>query len=172
VSLVCPKLLGCNVNRRAESARWPFRQVAAWHEQALVAPLRGLATLTVDEAGALSCEGTALQPVGNLAHIEKLQRPVASALHVIGHARVTSDDETGTGPGHGDDRTAGRREPVVRASDGEVPIGEVVEHHGRPPDAPPRPDDRGELRTPAQACLRGQHLRRRASRDPCADGRR
>ena len=51
-------------------------------------------------------------------------------------------------------------------------FGEVVEHHGRPPGAPPGPDDRGELRTPAQACLRGQHLRRRASRDPCADGRR
>ena len=52
------------------------------------------------------------------------------------------------------------------------PFGEVVEHHGRPPGAPAGPDDRGELRTPAQACLRGQHVRRRASRDPCADGRR
>jgi hypothetical protein len=52
------------------------------------------------------------------------------------------------------------------------PFGEVVEHHGRPPSAPSGPDDRGELRTPAQACLRGQHVRRRASRDPCADGRR
>ena len=47
-----------------------------------------------------------------------------------------------------------------------------MEHHGRPPGAPSGPDDRGELRTPAQACLRGQHVRRRASRDPCADGRR
>ena len=52
------------------------------------------------------------------------------------------------------------------------PFGEVVEHHGRPPGAPAGPDDRGELRTPAQACLRGQHVRRRASRDPCADDRR
>jgi hypothetical protein len=47
-----------------------------------------------------------------------------------------------------------------------------VEHHGRSTGAPTGPDDRGELRTPAQACLRGQHLRRRASRDPCAGDRR
>ena len=52
------------------------------------------------------------------------------------------------------------------------PFGEEVEHHGRPPGTASGPDDRGELRTPAQACLRGQHVRRRASRDPCADGRR
>ena len=51
------------------------------------------------------------------------------------------------------------------------PFGEVVEHHGRPPGAAAGPDDRGELRTPAQAGLRGQHVRRRASRDPCGDGR-
>ena len=52
------------------------------------------------------------------------------------------------------------------------PDGQVVENHGRPTGAPTGPDDRGELRTPAQACLRGQHLRRRASRDPCAGDRR
>ena len=52
------------------------------------------------------------------------------------------------------------------------PFGEEVEHHGRPPGTPAGPDDRGELRTPAQARLRGQHVRRRASRDPCADDRR
>ena len=73
-----------------------FRQVAAWHEQSLVAPLHGLATLVVDEPGALRCDGNAVAPTANLTRVEKLQRPVASALHVIGHARVTSDDETGT----------------------------------------------------------------------------
>ena len=73
-----------------------FHQVAAWHEQTLVAPLQGLATLAVDEPGALRCEGTAVAPTMKLARVEELQRPVASALHVIGHARVTSDDESGT----------------------------------------------------------------------------
>jgi predicted DNA-binding WGR domain protein len=73
-----------------------FRQAAAWHEQVLVAPLRGMATLAVDESGALRCEGTAVAPVGNLARVDQLQRPIASALHVIGQARVTSDDEMGT----------------------------------------------------------------------------
>ncbi len=52
------------------------------------------------------------------------------------------------------------------------PDGEVVEDHGRPTGTTTGPDDRGELRTPAQACLRGQHLRRRASRDPCGGDRR
>ncbi len=72
-----------------------FRQVAAWHEQSLVAPLHGLATLAVDEPGALRCDGTAIAPAANLARIDELQKPVASALNVIGHARVTSDDEAG-----------------------------------------------------------------------------
>src|SRR6266576_355620 len=73
-----------------------FRQVAAWHEQTLVAPLHGLATLVLDEPGVLRCGGTAVAPITNLSRVEELQRPVASALHVIGHARVTSDDEAGT----------------------------------------------------------------------------
>ncbi|MEO6742030.1 MAG: DUF4011 domain-containing protein, partial [Chthoniobacteraceae bacterium] len=73
-----------------------FRQVAAWHEQTLVAPLNGLATLAVDEAGALRCDGTAVAPTGNLSRVEELQRPLASALHIIGQARVTSDDASGT----------------------------------------------------------------------------
>ena len=73
-----------------------FRQVAAWHEQSLVAPLHSLATVAVDESGALRCDGTAIARAANLARIEELQKPVASALNVIGHARVTSDDEAGT----------------------------------------------------------------------------
>ena len=32
-----------------------FRQVAAWHEQTLVAPLHGLATVVVDTPGILRC---------------------------------------------------------------------------------------------------------------------
>src|SRR4030095_12850340 len=67
-----------------------FRQVAAWHEQTLVAPLHGLTTVTVDEPTLLRCDGTAITPTVNLARVEQLQRPVSSALHVVGHARVTS----------------------------------------------------------------------------------
>ncbi len=73
-----------------------FRQVAAWHEQALVAPFHGLAAIAVDKPGVLRCDGAATAPVANLSRVEELQRPVASALHVVGHARVTSDDEAGT----------------------------------------------------------------------------
>ena len=80
-----------------------------------------------------------------------------------GVADGLADDETGPRTGRRDARDA---QPALG------PLGEEVEHHGRPPGAPAGPDDRGELRTPAQACLRGQHVRRRASRDPCADDRR
>ncbi len=73
-----------------------FRQVAAWHEQTLVAPLQGVGNLALDEPGALRCHGTAVAPTMNSARVEELQRPVASALHVIGHARVNSDDAAGT----------------------------------------------------------------------------
>src|SRR4030095_6973976 len=73
-----------------------FRQVAAWHEQTLVAPLHGLATLTVDDPNLLRGDGTAITPTVNLARVEQLQRPVSAALNVFGHARVTSDDETGS----------------------------------------------------------------------------
>ncbi len=73
-----------------------FRRVAAWHEDQKVAPLDGLEALIVDEAGALRCDGTHVPPSSNLARVEGLQRPVASALHVIGKARVTSDDQAGT----------------------------------------------------------------------------
>ena len=85
--------------------------------------------------------------------------------HAVADHRVAdglADHETGP-------RT-GRRRAATAQMPG--PFGEVVEHHGGAPGAPPGPDDRGELRTPAQACLRGQHVRRRASRDPCADDRR
>lgn len=73
-----------------------FRQVAAWHEQTLVSPLDGIAKVAVDAPGVLRCDGVPIMPAGNLARVEELQRPVASALHVVGQGRVTSDDETGT----------------------------------------------------------------------------
>src|SRR5262245_55913692 len=72
-----------------------FRQVAAWHEESLVAPLEGLGNLVV-ETGALRCSRAPSPAIGNLGRVEELQRPLASALHIIGHARVTSDEETGT----------------------------------------------------------------------------
>ena len=92
--------------------------------------------------------------------------------HAVADHRVAdglADDETGPRAR----RRRGHLSPTATGRDSLLgPFGEVVEHHGRPPGAPSGPDDRGELRTPAQACLRGQHVRRRASRDPCADGRR
>ena len=73
-----------------------FRQVAAWHEQSLVAPLDGLGNLALDGTGALHSAGTPAAPETNAARVENLQRPVASALHVIGQARITSDEDAGT----------------------------------------------------------------------------
>jgi len=73
-----------------------FRQVAEWHEQGLVAPLDGPGNLTLSEDGALHCTGTPSAPELNAAQIERLQRPVVSALHVIGQERVTADDDAGT----------------------------------------------------------------------------
>lgn len=72
-----------------------FRQVAGWHEAGLVAPWRGLENLKVGENAELRFEGSGISPRGNLAAVETLQTPVASALHVVGHTRVTSDDKTG-----------------------------------------------------------------------------
>jgi hypothetical protein len=104
------------------------------------------------------------QPVQLCAH-----RLAQSPGHAVADHRVAdglADHETGPG--------TGRRPLFAHGATARLlgPFGEVVEHHGRPPGAPAGPDDRGELRTPAQACLRGQHVRRRASRDPCADDRR
>ena len=73
-----------------------FRQVAAWHEQSLVAPLAAPGNLGLSEDGALICSATPHLPAINLSQIEMLQRPAASALHIIGQTRVTSDDESGT----------------------------------------------------------------------------
>jgi hypothetical protein len=55
-----------------------FRQVAAWHEQALVAPLQGLATLSADEMGALHCDGAPTSPAGNPTRVDELQRPIVT----------------------------------------------------------------------------------------------
>lgn len=73
-----------------------FHQVAAWHEQSLVATLHALASISVEEPGILRCTVAPLASTTNPSRIEELQRPVASALHVVGHARVTSDDQAGT----------------------------------------------------------------------------
>lgn len=73
-----------------------FRQVAVWHEQGFVAPLKGLALLVVAEDGAITCAGAPKAPANESSRIEQLQRPLASALHVVGHGRFVSDDETGT----------------------------------------------------------------------------
>jgi len=73
-----------------------FRQVAVWHEQELVAPLSGVTAFTVNEDGALECNRAPLSPKQNLSQIETLQRPLASALVVIGQGRLVSDEETGS----------------------------------------------------------------------------
>ncbi len=51
-----------------------FRQVAAWHEEGLVAPLDGIERLTVDKDGALRYVGDPAAPKANPTKIAQLQR--------------------------------------------------------------------------------------------------
>jgi hypothetical protein len=80
----------------------------------------------------------------------------------------------GVADGLADHETGPRPGPGVRGTPGPGggPFGEVVQHQGGTSGTSAGPHHRGELRPPAQACLRRQHLRRRACRDPCHGGRR
>ena len=69
-----------------------LKQVADWHDRGLVAPPLTLDDLTVDEHGVLGVAGAATAPTRNISEVEKLQRPLASALNVVGQARITSDN--------------------------------------------------------------------------------
>ena len=74
-----------------------MRRIASLHERSRVAHLRGPATIVANERGELALiDPIGLEPTLQLSRIEALQKPPASALHVVGHARVTSDADTGT----------------------------------------------------------------------------
>ena len=105
--------------------------------------------------------GSSRQPVQLVAD----HRPQTPRHPVADHRVADRPPDHQTGPRTGRPHRDAGRPGAARVLG---PFGEEVEHHGRPPGAAAGPDDRGELRTPAQARLRGQHVRRRASRDPCA----
>ncbi|HJY75869.1 MAG TPA: WGR domain-containing protein [Burkholderiales bacterium] len=74
-----------------------FRQIAAWHAEERVAPLRRLEGLIVTESGTLALAAAdGVPPRRNADRVDALQRPVSSALNVVGHARVTTEADSGT----------------------------------------------------------------------------
>ncbi len=72
-----------------------LRQVAGWHDEGRVAPLDGLVSVVPGDDGGLSCAGDPMDPRRD-PRVEAAGIPVSSALQVIGHTRVTSDDVEGT----------------------------------------------------------------------------
>jgi len=72
-----------------------LRRIAAIHEEGLVAPLEGVAAVTVADSGALQLRGQGVQPRRQSARVEALQRPVVSALRVVGEHRLTADADDG-----------------------------------------------------------------------------
>src|SRR5437016_3180052 len=74
-----------------------MRQTLAVHERGAVAPLEGLAHLQLDDESRLKFEETqAVPPRRNNAKIEEVQRPISTAIEVIGEARHTMDVDHGS----------------------------------------------------------------------------
>src|SRR5512137_430392 len=72
-----------------------LRQIARFHSLDLVAPLEGLAAVTVSDTGALHLAGDGLTPRNQKERVEALQRPIVSALRVVGQGRLTADTDEG-----------------------------------------------------------------------------
>jgi hypothetical protein len=73
-----------------------LREVAALHEQGLVAALDGVSAYRVADAGTLALlRPQGAPPTSNREAIERLQAPVASVLRVVGETRLTHEADTG-----------------------------------------------------------------------------
>jgi len=72
-----------------------FEEIARFHARDRVAPLEGVAAVTVAETGALRLAGDGLLPRKRKDRVEALQRPIVSALRVVGHGRLTADADEG-----------------------------------------------------------------------------
>src|SRR3954453_18371421 len=73
-----------------------MRQTLLAHGRNAVAPLRGLAQLTMDTENHLKFDDAQAAPAQrNLAKVEELQRPISAALEVIGEAQHTMDVDQG-----------------------------------------------------------------------------
>src|SRR6185436_9891150 len=74
-----------------------MRQVVAAHAEGRVAPLRGLAALTLSADNGLSFDPAKLtSPQRQTARVEQLQTAVSRAVEVIGRAERTADIDAGT----------------------------------------------------------------------------
>src|SRR3954469_8184954 len=73
-----------------------FEQVAAAHQRGQVAPLDGLGSLLVEDAQ-LKIDPTQWRaPRKNPVRVEALQRPVVTALEVVGESRRMAEVDRGT----------------------------------------------------------------------------
>jgi hypothetical protein len=73
-----------------------MRQVAAAHEEGLVAPLNGVEQLRIDERGHLSFDPAgAMSPQRDRARVERMQGDPERAIEVTGHSSRTADVDRG-----------------------------------------------------------------------------
>src|SRR6185312_9787816 len=73
------------------------RLVSQWHEEGRVAPALNWDALEIREHGSLALRSAvSAEPTLNRGAVETLQRPAVTGLQVVGHGRITSDDDEGT----------------------------------------------------------------------------
>jgi predicted DNA-binding WGR domain protein len=72
------------------------RVVSQWHEEGRVAPPLDWEALDIREDGSLALRSAvSAEPSINRSAVEALQRPAVTGLQVVGHGRITSDDDEG-----------------------------------------------------------------------------
>lgn len=109
----------------------PFaRLVAKWHEAGHVAPAFDLQSLELDAEGSLRLtHPTPTAPMLNKSSVEALLRPPATGLHVVGRARITADDDTGSDYQRMDILEWGQRPEHAAYFVGYRAWEQAVEHH-------------------------------------------
>ncbi|MGN6693261.1 MAG: AAA domain-containing protein [Aquihabitans sp.] len=74
-----------------------MRTIASWHEQGLVAPLRGIAALDVDDRGVLVITAPPSPPLRNRRRVDQVGGARSSAaFEVVGERRTVTDLDAGT----------------------------------------------------------------------------
>jgi len=73
------------------------RLISQWHEEGRVAPPLTWEALEIREGGSLALRSpVSAAPTINRGPVEALQKPAVTGLQVVGHGRITSDDDEGT----------------------------------------------------------------------------
>src|SRR5262245_37414131 len=73
------------------------RVISQWHEEGRVAPPLTWEALEIRQDGSLALRSAvSAEPSLNRSAVEALQKPAVTGLQVVGHGRITSDDDDGT----------------------------------------------------------------------------